>query len=253
MAIPEISAQTPVFDRYNYSASVQASFSGGLSLKTEEGDLVELSFANEQFFAGSESQTTTGDDGAVKEISSLAAAASRYSLTVQGDLNEEELDAIQRLVEQVGPIARGFFAQAEADLEGIAGVLAGSLGVLTEIELELERAITTTFSFQEISSNKPIETSDLGTAESGGFSREPINTGAIRNLPELVFAAVEAELEAQAAQLPKEEIILRSLNDLMRLLQEQLGQFLSPLKHNAEPSLKPLPQGIDTTSSVAQV
>ncbi len=253
MAISEISAQAPVFDHRSYSASVEASFTGGLSLKTEEGDLVELSFANEQFLAGSQSQTTTSDGGTVKEISSLAVAASRYSLAVQGDLNEEELDAIQRLVEQVGPIARGFFAQGEADLEGIAGVLAGSLGVLTEIELELERAITTTFSFQQISSNKPIEISDLGTVESGGSSREPINTGAIRNLPELVLAAVESELEAQAAQLPKEETILRSLNDLMRLLQEQLGQFLSPLKHNAEPSLKPLPQGIDTTSPVAQV
>jgi hypothetical protein len=252
MAISEISAQTPVFDRRSYSASVHASFSGGFSLKTEEGDLVDLSFANEQFLAGSESQTTVSDDGTVKEISSLAVAASRYSLTVQGDLNEEELDAIQRLVEQVGPIARGFFAQAEFDLQGATEVLAGSLGVIDEIQLELERVITTTFSFQEVTSNKPVEFSDPENAGSGGLSQEAINTDAIRNLPELVFAAVEAELETQAARLPKEETILRSLNDLMRLLQEQLGQFLSPLKHSAEPSLKPLPQGIEAESSVAQ-
>lgn len=253
MAISEISAQAPVFDRRSYSASVQASFTGGLSLKTEEGDLVELSFANEQSLAGSESQTTTGDNGTINEISSSAVAASRYSLAVQGDLNEEELSAIHRLVEQVGPIARGFFAQAQLDLAGVVETLTGSLGVIDEIQLELERVVTTTFSFQEVSSNKPIEISDPGTAGGGGFSLEPINTDAIRNLPELVSAAVGAEFETQADQLPKEETILRSLNDLMRLLQEQLGQFLSPLKHSAEPTLKPLPQGIDTTSSVAQV
>jgi hypothetical protein len=250
MAIPEISTQTPTYDRRSYSASVQASFTGGLSLKTTEGDLVDISFANEQFLAGSESQTATADYGTVKEISSLAVAASRYSLTVQGDLNEEELSAIQRLVDQVGPIARSFFAQAEFDLQSVAGVLAGSLGVVDEIQLELERVISTTFSYQEISSNQPVEISDPGAVASGGFSQEPINTDAIRNLPELVFSALGAELEKQAAQLPKEETILRSLNDLMALLQEQLGQFLKPLDHFAKPSVKPLPQGIDTTSPV---
>ena len=253
MAIPEISPQTPVFDRRSYTTSVHAAFTGGFNLKTEEGDLVDISFANEQFLAGSESQTTTVDDGTVNEISSLAVAASRYSLTVQGDLNEEELDAIQRLVEQIGPIARGFFAQAEVDLEGVTRVLAGSLGVLDEIQLELERVITTTFSFQEVSSNQPVEISNPGNSGSGELSPQSINTNAIRNLPELVFAAVEAELETQAARLPKEETILRSLNDLMRLLQEQLGQFLSPLKHSSEITLKALPQGIETTSPVAQV
>ncbi|MDA0690252.1 MAG: hypothetical protein O3A78_13120 [Nitrospinae bacterium] len=253
MAISEIFAQTPIFDSRSYSASVQAAFTGGLSLKTREGDRVDLSFANEQSLAGSESQTKTSDDGTVSEISSSAVAASQYSLAVQGDLNEEELNAIQRLVDQVGPIARSFFARAEIDLEGITGVLAGSLGVITEIELELERVITTTFSFQEISSNRPIEISDPGSVGSGGFSQESINTDAIRNLPELVFAAVEAELKTQADQLPKGKTILRSLNDLMALLQEQLGQFLSPLKYSAEPRLKPLPQGIETASPVVQV
>jgi len=252
MTIPEVSAAAPVLDYRGHSASVQASFSGGISLKTQEGDLVDISFANDQFLAKSESQTKTSDNGTVKEISSLAVAASRYSLNVQGDLNDQELNAIQRLVEQVAPIARGFFAQAQLDLAGVSESLAGSLGLIDEIQLELERAITTTFSSQELSSNKPIEISDPGNAGGEASTQGPINADSIRNLPELVSASVSAELEAQADRLPKEQTILRSLNDLMALLQEQLGQFLSPLKYNAEPSLKPLPQEIETVSPSAQ-
>lgn len=252
MAIPEISAQTPVFDRRNYSAAVSAAFTAGLTLKTEEGDLVNLSFENEQSLAESESQTTPSDNGTIQEFSSVAVAASRYSLTVQGDLNEGELDAIQRLVDEIGPIARGFFAQAEFDLAAVTETLTGSLGVIEEIQLELERVITTTFSFQEFSSNEPVEVSNPATAGDIKPQPEPINPDAIRNLPELVSASVEAELEAQASQLPKGETILRSLNDLMRFLQEQLGQFLNPLEHSVEPSLKPLPQGIGVESSPPQ-
>ncbi|GJL79341.1 MAG: hypothetical protein NPINA01_23300 [Nitrospinaceae bacterium] len=249
MAIPEISAQTPVFDRRSYSASVHASFAGGLTLKTEEGDLVNLSFENERSLAESESQTRFHDNQTIQDFTSVAVAASRYSLSVQGDLNEQELDAIQRLVDNIAPVARSFFAQAEFDLQGATNVLAGSLGVIDEIQLELERVITTTFSLQESSSRQPVAISDPGNIEGTGLPLEPINTDAIRDLPALVSASVEAELEAQAARLPKGETILRSLNDLVRFLQEQLGQFLDPLEHSTEPVLKPLPQGIGIDSS----
>lgn len=244
MAIPEISAQTTEYDRRNYLATVSASFTGGLTLKTEEGDLVNLSFQNEQSLAESESQTRYANNGTIREFSSVAVAASRYSLTVQGDLNEEELDAIQRLVDEIGPIARGFFAQAEFDLAAVTETLAGSLGVIDEIKLELERVITTTFAFQQYSSNEPINIPNPGNAQNIDIPQKPVNTDAIRNLPELVFAAVEAELEAQAAQFVKGQAIMRSFNDLMRFLQQQLGQFLNPLGNNAKPNIEPLPQGI---------
>ena len=239
MAIPEVSAQYPTFDRRSYSASIGVAFAADLSLRTEEGDLVKISFQNEQSLTESETQTRFADDVAIREISSVAVAASRYSISVQGDLNDEELEAIQRLVDAIGPIARGFFAQGEFDFENAAQVLAGSLGVIDEIELELERVITTTFSAQAISSGAPVQAIDPGNIEPAGPSTEPIDTDQIRSLSDLVFSAIEAEFESQAAQLPKGEAILRSLNDLILFLQEQLGAFLNPLENRAEPAPQP--------------
>ena len=88
-----------------------------------------------------------------------------------------------------------------------------------------------------------------GNVESSGPSKEPIDTDKIRNLPDLIFSAVEAEFESQAAQLPKGEIILRSLNDLILFLKEQLDEFLNPLKSGLEHALKPLPQEIEVDFS----
>ena len=245
MEISEVSTQYPAFDRRSYSASISLAFATDLSLRTEEGDLVNISFQNEQSLTESESQIRFADDVAIREISSVAVAASRYSISVQGDLNDEELEAIQRLVDEIGPIARGFFARGEFDFASATEVLAGSLGVIEEIELELERVITATFSSQAFSSGAPIEAIDPGNVESSNPSPEPIDANQIRNLSDLIFSAVEAEFESQAAQLPKGESILRSLNDLILFLQEQLGEFLNPLKNSVEPALKPLPQEIE--------
>jgi len=239
-----VSTQYPAYDRRSYLASASVAFATDLTLKTEEGDRVKLSFYNQQSLTESETQTRLANDVAIREISSVAVAASRYSISVEGDLNDEELKAIQRLVDEIGPIARGFFAQGEFDFQNATDVLAGSLGVIEDIQLELERVITTAFSAQAFSSDTPAQAIDPGTIESTGPSTEPIDTGQIRNLSDLIFSAVEAEFESQAAQLPKDETILRSLNDLVAFLQEQLQQFLTPLKDSVKPLPQPLPQEI---------
>ena len=245
MEISGVSTQYPAFDHRSFSTSISLAFATDLSLRTKEGDLVDISFQNERSLTESESQTRFSDGVAIREISSVAVAASRYSISVQGDLNEEELEAIQRLVEAIGPIARGFFARGEFNFESATEVLTGSLGVIKEIELELERVITATFSSQAFSSGSPIKAIDPGNVGSSGPSLEPIDTDKIRNLSDLIFSAVEAVFESQAAQLPKGESILRSLNDLVLFLQEQLGEFLNLLKNSTKPALEPLPQEID--------
>lgn len=244
MEISAVSPQSPAYDRRSYLASASVAFATDLTLKTEEGDLVKLSFQNEQSLTESETQTRFADDVAIREISSVAVAASRYSISVQGDLNEEELEAIQRLVDEIGPIAQKFFNQGEFDFENATEVLAGSLGVLDDIQLELERVITATFSAKTSSYNEPVQATNPETIESPGPLSEPIDTDKIRSLSDLIFSALEAEFESKAAQLPKGEAILRSLNDLVLFLKEQLGQFLTPLENRVEAALQPLPQEI---------
>ncbi len=240
MEISELATQYPAYDRRSISASASLAFATDFNIRTAEGDLVNLSFHNEQSLTESESQTRFADDVTVREISSVAVAASRYSISVQGDLNDEELNAIQRLVDEIAPIARSFFATGEFDFENAIEVLAGSLGVLEDIQLELEKVITATFSTQASSSNAPVQAVDPGNVEPAETSVEPINTDKIRSLSDLIFSAIEAEFESQAAQLPKGEAILRSLNDLINFLQEQLGEFLNPLSGSAEPESLPI-------------
>lgn len=240
MEISEIATQYPAYDRRSISASASLAFATDFNIRTAEGDLVNLSFHNEQSLTESESQTRFADDAAIREISSVAVAASRYSLSVQGNLNDEELEAIQRLVDEIGPIAQGFFASGEFDFESATEVLAGSLGVLEDIQLELERVITATFSIQAFTSGTPTQAIDPGTTEPAAPALEPINTDKIRSLSDLIFSAIEAEFETQAAQLPKGEAILRSLNDLNNFLQEQLGKFLNPLNGNIDPEALPI-------------
>jgi len=249
MEISEVSTQYPAYDQRSYLATASAAFTGDLNLRTNEGDLVNISFQNEQSLKESKTQTQGGDKGAVREISSVAVAASRYSISVQGDLNDNELQAIQRLVDKIGPIARSFFAQGQFDFKNATRALTGSLDAFNEIKLELKRVITTTFSTQGVSSDKPAPAIDPNAAKPSDPSQEPINTDKIRNLSDLISSAVIAEFQSQAAQAPKGESILRSLNDLILFLQEQLGEFLKPLQNSAEPALKPLPQEIGTDFS----
>lgn len=242
MEVSEVSTQYPAFDRRSNSAAISLAFSTELSLRTKEGDLVDISFQNEQSLAESESQAQFADGVTVREISSAAVAASRYSISVQGDLNEEELQAIQRLVDEVSPVARSFFARGEFDFENATQALAGSLGVIDEIELGLERVITATFSSQALSSGTPVQAIDPENTGPKDPKLEPINTDRIRNLSDLIFSAVEAEFESQAAQLPEGGAILRSLNDLILFLQERLGQVLTPLEGDSPSAPQSLPQ-----------
>jgi hypothetical protein len=249
MEVSEISNQYPTFDRRSQSASISLAFSTELSLRTREGDQVDISFQNEQSLTESESQTRFADGVAIREISTVAVAASRYSISVQGDLNDEELAAIQRLVDEIEPIARGFFARGEFDFENATQALAGSLGVFDEIELELERVITATFSSQAISSGTPVQAIGPENTAPQGLAQDAIDPDRIRSLPDLVTSALEAVFESQAAQLSESEAILRSLNDLILFLQKQLGQFLTPLESNVPPAPEPLPQETGTEFS----
>ncbi len=241
MAIPELIPSSSILSRRSFASAIDVAFTTGLSLKTEEGDLVNLSFESQNSLAQSETETKYADGDAVQEFSSVAVAAYRYSLSVQGDLNQEELDAIQSLVREIAPIARQFFARAEFDLEKASEALSGSLGVIEEVELALERVITTTFSARSVS-NGDSGLENLPPLPAPQAVEAEIDPAQIRDLPSLVLASVASEFEAQAAQLPPKAPILRSLNDLMSFLRDQLVQFLAPLKHFSEPAAETVPQ-----------
>ena len=142
LEIPDINLKRPLREERTSNASVSASVSSELNIRTREGDLVNLSFSNEQSVHESNTQSKLQDSQSLQEISTVAQAASSYSISVQGDLNEEELAAINKLAADITPIASEFFTNAVFDFESSSNVLADNLDVIQEVRLSLERTIT---------------------------------------------------------------------------------------------------------------
>ena len=55
-----------------------------------------------------------------------------------------------------------------------------------------------------------------------------LETEGIRDFPALVQATMDAVFEAEAAEAPEANTILRSLNDLLKFLRQRLVEFFGP-------------------------
>ena len=225
--VSEIGFQNAPLEQRSTAASVEAYFSSELSLKTDDGDLVNLSFAGEQSLSESHSQTLTQENGTVEEFSSVARAAASYSLTVQGDLSEEELAAINKLANEISPQVKEFFSSGELNLEDATNILANNLGAIQQVELSLERSIVATFETRSIS-RLPEEPGSTNAIQASPEPTTDLETGGIRDFPALVQSTIDAVFESEAKQAPEADPILRSLNDLLDFIRNRLGEFFNP-------------------------
>ena len=237
MSVLEINTsgvQNQPLDRRITSEEVAVSLEAGSSLQTGEGDVVTLSFADKQNLSNSYNESQFEGDPTVQEISSVARAASKYSQVVEGDLNEDELIAIQKIATHVEPIVREFLSSdpEELDVEKAIGILAGDHEITEEVGIELGNAIVKTLGLESSSQANP---DNLVQSESTTVEAEnpDINIENIRQFPELASAAVDAELQKQFQVLNESSraLIVSSLNDLMRFFHEKVSEVLEPLKH----------------------
>ena len=221
-------------DRRVEPEEASVSIEAGTSLQTSEGDVVTLSFADKQNLSNSYGEAQFEDDQTVNEISSVARAASEYSQVVEGDLNEDELIAIQKIAAHVEPIAREFLSSdpEELDVEKAIGILTGDHKITEEVGIALGTAIVKTLGLE---SSSQVNPDNLVQSESITVEAEnpDINIENIRQLPELSSAAVNAELQKQFQALNESSkaLIISSRNDLKRFFHEKVSQVLEPLKH----------------------
>ena len=216
------------------SEEVAVSLEAGSSLQTGEGDVVTLSFADKQNLSNSYNESQFEGDPTVQEISSVARTASKYSQGVEGDLNEDELIAIQKIAAHVEPIAREFLSSdsEELDVEKAIGVLTGDQTITEEVGTELGNTIVKTLGLEvpsQVNLDNPVRSESVAVEA----KNRDINIENIRQLPELASAAVDAELQKQFQVLNESSraLIVNSLNDLMRFFQEKVSKVLEPLKY----------------------
>ena len=237
MSVLEINTsgvQNQPLDRRITSEEVAVSLEAGSSLQTGEGDVVTLSFADKQNLSSSYNESQFEGDPTVQEISSVARAASKYSQVVEGDLNEDELIAIQKIAAHVEPIAREFLSSdsEELDVEKAIGILTGDQTITEEVGAELGNTIVKTLGL-EVSSQVNLDNPARSESVAVEAKNPDINIENIRQLPELASAAVNAELQKQFQVLNESSraLIVNSLNDLMRFFQEKVSKVLEPLKY----------------------
>ena len=237
MSVLEINTsgvQNQPLDRRITSEEVAVSLEAGSSLQTGEGDVVTLSFADKQNLSNSYNESQFEGDPTVQEISSVARAASKYSQVVEGDLNEDELIAIQKIAAHIEPIAREFLSSdsEELDVEKAIGILTGDQTITEEVGAELGNTIVKTLGLEvpsQVNLDNPAQSESVAVEA----NNPDINIENIRQLPELVSAAVDAELQKQFQVLNESSraLIVSSLNDLMRFFHEKVSEVLEPLKH----------------------
>ena len=201
MSVPEVATFEVQKQMLNgRAASIEANVQpeADISLQTRTGDVVTLSFANEQGLSQSHREVQFEDGQTVQEISSVAHAASTFSQVVEGDLNEDELVAIQKLAAKIEPIAKDFLS---SDPE----------------ELNIEQAVD-------------IALPDVVSVEAEASDFDVEN---IRQLPTLVSATIDAgfEKQFQALNETSKRLIVSSLSELMQFFREKVVQVLEPLRH----------------------
>ena len=203
MSVPEVATFEVQKQMLNgRAASIEANVQpeADISLQTSTGDVVTLRFANEQGLSQSHREVQFEDGQTVQEISSVAHAASTFSQVVEGDLNEDELVAIQKLAAKIEPIAKDFLSSDPEEFN---------------IEQAVDMALPNVVSVE---------------AEASDFDVENI-----RQLPTLVSATIDAGFEKQFQALNETSrgLIVNSLSELMQFFREKIVQVLEPLRHSA--------------------
>ena len=130
---------------------VQASRSFNLSIKTNEGDTVNLSiekFYNKQV----SSQATFNQDGFTVNIDRQVQTGKEISYQVNGDINEQEQAAIDKLIKNVDRLAdkfyNGNFAGAFQKASSI-GIDAGQLANFL-LNLQSSKTVEMTKTYREV-------------------------------------------------------------------------------------------------------
>ena len=236
MSVSEITTfdiQRQLLDRRIVSEEVNVPLETDSSVQTSGGDVVTLNIAKQQDLSDSYIDAQPEYEQTVQDISSVAHAASKYSQTIEGDLNEDELNAIKKLSANIEPIVNGFLSSSsdELDVEKAIAVLTGNQEIAKEVAEEFTSAVVKTLDLE--SSEISLDNQVSAGATSVEAEALDLNIENIQKLPELVSSTVEAELQKQFQVLnaSSKELIVSSMNDLMRFFQEKVSQVLEPLKH----------------------
>ncbi|KEA64028.1 hypothetical protein ADIMK_1763 [Marinobacterium lacunae] len=80
-----------------------------LEVTTRDGDRISINFSRSQSFEAAFAASTDSAGGSAAFFSLSRSESSEYQFSVEGDLDEDELDALQNLIKDVSKLADEFF------------------------------------------------------------------------------------------------------------------------------------------------
>ena len=175
-----------------------------LQIRTQEGDVVRLKF-NVEDSLRAEAATVEDDDTVIAELSVRARSTTRVKISVQGDLNADELAAIQSVVEQAGALANEFFAGGTAEAAALASAIELNPDQLEQVRLRLslrERLTYTQIGTAPIGQPAPAAVSDAVPTIADEAQPAPGTVPTEPAQPALPAAAAESAVPDEAPANP---------------------------------------------------
>ncbi|MEE4299748.1 MAG: hypothetical protein V2J24_09925 [Pseudomonadales bacterium] len=161
-----------------------------IRIRTQEGDVVRLDLRRRESFSA-EDVSLQGPQGSFTSTELSASSRSRLAFTVRGDINEQELAAIQGVFERAESIAADFFGGDLARAFDAASGLEFDSEQLSRVRLSFREREVTRVNFAQFGTVLPAERPDAAASPVG----EP---GAVLPSPEADRSAPPAVRVARA-------------------------------------------------------
>jgi hypothetical protein len=117
-----------------------------LTLETQEGDTVRLKIKATEMLAVDSGKTgEDGDEQIISELELEASSRTRIAIRVKGDLNEEEMAAIQSVIDQAGAMAENFFSGNTSDAFASASQLEIDATQLANVRIRMKTSEQLTY------------------------------------------------------------------------------------------------------------
>ena len=226
-------AAAPATTAALFAASFTRTQSASLRVDTLDGDVVSIEFSRQSSLDATGVSATAGDSG-IRSFQVGASSGSSLTVSVQGELDESEQQAIEQFIKRAGKLADRFFeGRTEAAFAGL-GKLKFDAAELAGYSLNLSQTRTATVvaAYQQVATLAPAEAApaDPQTAQAGTVLSEAAAYG----------AEVGGLLGDAGSQTKLADPARAAAGLFGRLLDGQAGEAVDSLRKEAMDMLKSL-------------
>lgn len=183
-------------------------------IKTAEGDIIKLTY-NSQFSSSEQLSYNKSEEGESLSYSSSQSSSQAYSFSVEGDLNEDEVAAINELMSDLQEVSNEFFN----------GSLDEAFEQAKNLNLDSPQLVAMSMNLQQTevrASVREYQTTQPGREIAKQF--EPINEGLKESYDKAKPLNIENQLTQLLTWLNQQQATKESLLDYSTSFFEQLNQ-----------------------------